>query len=55
VGVLALLRLIKGGNTAKEYSEENLKNPELVGARKNRVHLGTEDLESCPKVTTPRR
>jgi 2-methylcitrate dehydratase PrpD len=49
------LRLVKGGNSFREYSEENLKDPQVLAlARKTRFILD-EEIGKLPKSNNPAR
>lgn len=47
------LRLIKGGNGLKEYTEENLKDPQIRGMAKRINFIFDEDLEKIAKGCGP--
>jgi 2-methylcitrate dehydratase PrpD len=47
------LRLIKGGNGFTEYSEKNLKDPDVLAMVKRIRYEVDEELENCPPDTAP--
>ena len=49
------LRLIKGGNGFRDYSEENLRNPEILGLVKKIKYVVDEELERLPVKMCPSR
>jgi len=49
------LRLIKGGNTFKEYSEENLKDRNVLALARKTTMLLDEKLETLPNSNNPAR
>jgi 2-methylcitrate dehydratase PrpD len=49
------LRLIKGGNTFKEYSEENLKDRNVLALARKTTMLLDEKMETLPNSNNPAR
>ncbi len=47
------LQLIKGGNTFKEYSEENLKDPELLALARKTKFILDEEIGKLPNSNDP--
>jgi 2-methylcitrate dehydratase PrpD len=49
------LRLIKGGNRFQDYTEENLRDPEILGLAKRVKYVAAEELEKLPVGGAPAR
>jgi 2-methylcitrate dehydratase PrpD len=49
------LRLVKGGNGFKDYSPENVRDPEVLGLARRINHVVDEDLEKLPTDVVPAR
>jgi len=49
------LRLIKGGNTFREYSEENLRDREVLELARKTTMVLDEQIESLPNSNNPAR
>jgi 2-methylcitrate dehydratase PrpD len=47
------LRLIRGGNEFKNYSEENIRDPEILRLAKRVEYIVDEELKKLPNETSP--